>query len=225
MLVDEFQDLTPAHLLLIRLLAVARRRGVRRRRRRPDDLRLQRRRPRLADRLRPSCSPGAGDHPLEVNYRCPAGSSTWSTGCCGTTSAAWRRRSAPTRSTRAGGRSTRRSTRSARRRSRFAAHRRRRASGDIAVLTRVNAMLAPVQVALSTARRADRRRGRPRVRRPDVGAQRARLAPAGVGRRRSFAPTTCARRFAARRARSTRGSPTGSASKATSSVCSGSRAG
>ncbi len=40
LLVDEFQDLTPAHLLLVRLLAGPRGRGVRGRRRRPDDLRV-----------------------------------------------------------------------------------------------------------------------------------------------------------------------------------------
>ena len=44
LLVDEFQDLTPAHLLLIRLLAGPDAVGLRRRRRRPDDLRLRRRR-------------------------------------------------------------------------------------------------------------------------------------------------------------------------------------
>ena len=54
LLVDEFQDLTPAHVLLIRLLAGPARRGVRRRRRRPDHLRLRRRLARVAHRLRRS---------------------------------------------------------------------------------------------------------------------------------------------------------------------------
>ena len=57
MLVDEFQDLTPAHLLLVRLLSAPGRRGVRRGRRRPDDLRVQRRRSGVVDRLRQRCSP------------------------------------------------------------------------------------------------------------------------------------------------------------------------
>ena len=42
LLVDEFQDLTPAHVLLLRLLAVARARRVRRGRRRPGHLRPRR---------------------------------------------------------------------------------------------------------------------------------------------------------------------------------------
>ena len=58
LLVDEFQDLTPAHVLLLRLLALPGPRRVRRRRRRPDDLRPRRRRPGLPHRLRPPASPG-----------------------------------------------------------------------------------------------------------------------------------------------------------------------
>ena len=52
LLVDEFQDLTPAHVLLLRLLATPAPRRVRRRRRRPGHLRPRRRRPGLPDRLR-----------------------------------------------------------------------------------------------------------------------------------------------------------------------------
>ena len=72
MLVDEFQDLTPAHLLLVRLLsapggAVF---GVG-----DDDQTIY-----GYNGADPAwlidfaaLFPGAGDHPLEVNYRCPAG--------------------------------------------------------------------------------------------------------------------------------------------------------
>jgi len=72
MLVDEFQDLTPAHLLMIRLLsapggAVF---GVG-----DDDQTIYGYNGAdpawLIDFAR--LFPGAGDHPLEVNYRCPAG--------------------------------------------------------------------------------------------------------------------------------------------------------
>ena len=56
LLVDEFQDLTPAHVLLIRLLAMPGARRIRRRRRRPDDLRPRRRRPALPRRLRRASS-------------------------------------------------------------------------------------------------------------------------------------------------------------------------
>ena len=73
MLVDEFQDLTPAHLLLIRLLAAPGGDvfGVG-----DDDQTIY-----GYNGADPSwlidfaeLFPGAGDHPLEVNYRCPAGS-------------------------------------------------------------------------------------------------------------------------------------------------------
>ena len=47
LLVDEFQDLTPAHVLLVRLLAAPALRRVRRGRRRPGHLRPRRRRPRF----------------------------------------------------------------------------------------------------------------------------------------------------------------------------------
>jgi DNA helicase-2/ATP-dependent DNA helicase PcrA len=72
MLVDEFQDLTPAHLLLIRLLAAPGGAvfGVG-----DDDQTIY-----GYNGADPGwlidfddLFPGAGDHPLEVNYRCPAG--------------------------------------------------------------------------------------------------------------------------------------------------------
>ncbi|CAB4363775.1 MAG: AAA family ATPase [Actinobacteria bacterium] len=72
LLVDEFQDLTPAHLLLVRLLAGpdAAVFGVG-----DDDQTIY-----GYNGADPSwliefadLFPGAGDHPLEVNYRCPAG--------------------------------------------------------------------------------------------------------------------------------------------------------
>ena len=72
MLVDEFQDLTPAHLLLVRLLAAPGGAvfGVG-----DDDQTIY-----GYNGADPAwlidfdtLFPGAGDHPLEVNYRCPAG--------------------------------------------------------------------------------------------------------------------------------------------------------
>ena len=72
LLVDEFQDLTPAHLLLVRLLAAPGGAvfGVG-----DDDQTIYGYNGAdpgwLIDFGR--WFPGAGDHPLEVNYRCPAG--------------------------------------------------------------------------------------------------------------------------------------------------------
>ena len=72
LLVDEFQDLTPAHLLLIRLLASPGGAvfGVG-----DDDQTIY-----GYNGADPAwlidfaeLFPGAGSHPLEVNYRCPAG--------------------------------------------------------------------------------------------------------------------------------------------------------
>jgi len=151
MLVDEFQDLTPAHLLLIRLLsapggAVF---GVG-----DDDQTIYGYNGAdpawLIDFAR--LFPGSGEHPLEVNYRCPAGvvdvvdrllrhnhrrvaktiraDSTdpggWSID--GAVDAVAASRAAVERALGSGA-----------------------ASGDIAVLTRVNALLAPVQVSLVVA--------------------------------------------------------------------------
>jgi DNA helicase II / ATP-dependent DNA helicase PcrA len=149
MLVDEFQDLTPAHLLLIRLLsapggAVF---GVG-----DDDQTIYGYNGAdpawLIDFA--SLFPGSGEHPLEVNYRCPAGvvevvdrllrhnrrrvakviraassdpggwSIDTSVDAVGATRAA-------VRDALAAGATT----------------------GDVAVLARVNAVLAPVQVALA----------------------------------------------------------------------------
>lgn len=151
LLVDEFQDLTPAHLLLIRLLAAPGGSvfGVG-----DDDQTIY-----GYNGADPSWLidfehyfPGAGDHKLEVNYRCPGGvveiadrllrhnrrrvpkkirsdsndEFGWSAESSGD----------PVEST-------------------VAAVRRALANGmapaDIAVLTRVNATMAPVQVALSMA--------------------------------------------------------------------------
>ena len=71
LLVDEFQDLTPAHVLLLRLLALPGARRVRRRRRRPVHLRPRRRRPGVPHRLRRGCSPAPASTRCTVNYRCP----------------------------------------------------------------------------------------------------------------------------------------------------------
>ena len=72
LLVDEFQDLTPAHLLLIRLLAAPGGAvfGVG-----DDDQTIYGYNGADPGWLIDFASwfPGAGDHPLEVNYRCPAG--------------------------------------------------------------------------------------------------------------------------------------------------------
>ena len=95
LLVDEFQDLTPAHVLLVRLLGGPRRRGLRGRRRRPDDLRLHRGVARLADRLRhavPRCRPPrpAGQLPVPARGGDRGRARSWAT-----TGAASPRRSPP----------------------------------------------------------------------------------------------------------------------------------
>ncbi|HSP28540.1 MAG TPA: ATP-dependent DNA helicase UvrD2 [Ilumatobacteraceae bacterium] len=151
MLVDEFQDLTPAHLLLIRLLAAPGGAvfGVG-----DDDQTIY-----GYNGADPAwlidfaeLFPGSGEHPLEVNYRCPAGvvdvvdrllrhnhrrvSKTiraassdpggWSIDT--NVDAVGASRGAVEHAVAAGA-----------------------ATSDIAVLTRVNALLAPVQVALVVA--------------------------------------------------------------------------
>tara|TARA_B110000305_G_scaffold193892_1_gene217669 strand:+ start:89 stop:2986 length:2898 start_codon:yes stop_codon:yes gene_type:complete len=149
MLVDEFQDLTPAHLLLIRLLASPGGAvfGVG-----DDDQTIY-----GYNGADPAwlidfaqLFPGAGSHPLEVNYRCPAGivdvvdrllrhndrrvpktiraHSTDTSGWTVDTSV---------------------DAISASRDAVEAALRSGSTASDIAVLTRVNALLAPVQVALA----------------------------------------------------------------------------
>jgi DNA helicase-2/ATP-dependent DNA helicase PcrA len=151
MLVDEFQDLTPAHLLMIRLLAAPGGAvfGVG-----DDDQTIY-----GYNGADPAwlidfaeLFPGSGEHPLEVNYRCPAGvvdvvdrllrhnqrrvsktiraASTDSGGWSVDTGvdAVGASRTAVEQALSTGA-----------------------ATSDIAVLTRVNALLAPVQVALVVA--------------------------------------------------------------------------
>ena len=151
MLVDEFQDLTPAHLLLIRLLsapggAVF---GVG-----DDDQTIY-----GYNGADPAwlidfaeLFPGSGEHPLEVNYRCPAG-------VVDVVDRLLRhnqRRVAKTiraASTDGGGWSvdTNVDAVGASARAVEEAIAAGAAASDIAVLTRVNALLAPVQVALVVA--------------------------------------------------------------------------
>ncbi len=151
MLVDEFQDLTPAHLLLIRLLAAPGGAvfGVG-----DDDQTIY-----GYNGADPAwlidfaeLFPGSGEHPLEVNYRCPAGvvevvdrllrhnhrrvaktiraasgdTGGWSVDT--SVDAVGASRSAVEQAIAAGA-----------------------STSEIAVLTRVNALLAPVQVALVVA--------------------------------------------------------------------------
>ena len=151
MLVDEFQDLTPAHLLLIRLLAAPGSAvfGVG-----DDDQTIY-----GYNGADPAwlidfaeLFPGSGEHPLEVNYRCPGGvvevvdrllrhnhrrvsktiraasidTGGWSIDAA--VDAVGASRSAVEQALSSGA-----------------------APSDIAVLTRVNALLAPVQVALVVA--------------------------------------------------------------------------
>ncbi len=151
MLVDEFQDLTPAHLLLIRLLsapggAVF---GVG-----DDDQTIY-----GYNGADPAwlidfaeLFPGSGEHPLEVNYRCPAGvvdivdrllrhnqrRVAKTIRAASTDDGGW---SVDTNVDAVGG--SRRAVEEA-----LAAG---AVPSDIAVLTRVNALLAPVQVALVVA--------------------------------------------------------------------------
>ncbi len=148
MLVDEFQDLTPAHLLLVRLLAAPGGAvfGVG-----DDDQTIY-----GYNGADPGwlidfggLFPGSGDHPLEVNYRCPAG-------VVDSVDRLLRhnRRRVPktirAASSDPGGWTvdgrvdTVGATLDAVRRARSAGA----APSDIAVLARVNALLAPVQVAL-----------------------------------------------------------------------------
>ena len=156
MLVDEFQDLTPAHLLLVRLLsapggAVF---GVG-----DDDQTIY-----GYNGADPgwlidfgTLFPGAGDHPLEVNYRCPGRHRRVGRSLAAAQPAAGPpRRSAP-RASDPGGWSVDTSDDPVR--ATVTAGRRRvrhvlgagGAPADVAVLTRVNASLAPVQLALVDA--------------------------------------------------------------------------
>lgn len=155
LLVDEFQDLTPAHVLLVRLLSAPERNvfGVG-----DDDQTIYGYNGAdpawLIDFAR--LFPGAGDHPLEVNYRCPGGVVT-----------------AVDRLLRRNARRVPKVIRSARPdlhgwsvvtpadpAASLAATVDAVADGlagsarpaDVAVLTRVNSLLAPVQVALAEAK-------------------------------------------------------------------------
>ncbi len=148
MLVDEFQDLTPAHLLLIRLLAAPGSAvfGVG-----DDDQTIY-----GYNGADPAwlidfaeLFPGSGEHPLEVNYRCPGGVVEVVDRLLRHN----RRRVAKTiraASTDIGGWTIDTSVDAVG--AMRSAVRSALASGaptsDIAVLTRVNALLAPVQVAL-----------------------------------------------------------------------------
>jgi DNA helicase-2/ATP-dependent DNA helicase PcrA len=151
MLVDEFQDLTPAHLLMIRLLAApgAAVFGVG-----DDDQTIYGYNGADPGWLIDFAElfPGSGEHPLEVNYRCPAGV-VEVVDCLLRHN---RRRVAKTiraASTDPGGWSIDASV-DAVGASRRAVEQALTAGADtseIAVLTRVNALLAPVQVALVAA--------------------------------------------------------------------------
>ena len=151
LLVDEFQDLTPAHLLLVRLLAGtgACVFGVG-----DDDQTIYGYNGAdpgwLIDFAR--WFPGAGDHPLEVNYRCPAGIVDIADRLV-----RHNRRRVPkvirAASADSGGWTSSSSDDPVADTS--AAVRRALDGGaspaDVAVLTRVNATVAPVQVALAVA--------------------------------------------------------------------------
>ena len=147
-----------------------------------------------------------------------------STGCCGTTAVGWPRRSAPRRPIPAGGRSTRGVDPVAASRGAVAAGARRRCAAGRHRRARPGQRLAGADPGgAGVGRRTDRRRRRPRVRRPHRGAQRAGLAPA----RRRRAPRLVRLR-PRRRSRGpapavavvpSRGSTTGSPSRSRSSTC------
>lgn len=152
LLVDEFQDLTPAHLLLVRLLAGSGGSvfGVG-----DDDQTIYGYNGAdpgwLIDYAR--WFPGAGDHPLEVNYRCPEpvveiADRLLRHNRRRVDKTIRSRPDAPGRWHIAPGDDTVAAT--------VAAVREALAAGaspsDVAVLTRVNALLAPVQIALGAAR-------------------------------------------------------------------------
>lgn len=151
MLVDEFQDLTPAHLLLIRLLAAPGGAvfGVG-----DDDQTIY-----GYNGADPAwlidfaaLFPGSGEHPLEVNYRCPAGI-VGAVDCLlrhNTRRVPKTIRAAaadPAGWSLAPGVDAVSSSRDAIERALASGA----ATSDIVVLARVNALLAPVQVALTVA--------------------------------------------------------------------------
>ena len=148
MLVDEFQDLTPAHLLLVRLLAAPGGAvfGVG-----DDDQTIY-----GYNGADPAwlidfaeLFPGSGDHPLEVNYRCPAGIVA-AVDCLLRHNRRRVRKTIRAASTDSGGWSV--DGRADSVGASVAAVRTALDGGvapsEIAVLARVNALLAPVQVAL-----------------------------------------------------------------------------
>ncbi len=148
LLVDEFQDLAPAHLLLIRLLAGPALQvfGVG-----DDDQTIygyQGADPAWLIHFA-SLFPGSGDHPLEVNYRCPEGIVAAADRLLRRNRHRVQKRIRAARVGEIGWRSvaadnTLAATVGAVREAIAAG----RTPGEIAVLTRVNALLAPVQVAL-----------------------------------------------------------------------------
>jgi DNA helicase II / ATP-dependent DNA helicase PcrA len=151
LLVDEFQDLTPAHLLLVRLLAAPGGAvfGVG-----DDDQTIYGYNGADPSWLIDFASwfPGAGDHPLEVNYRCPAGIVEVADRLLRHN----RRRVAKViraASVDGGGIATQTTSDpvGASLTAVRSAIEAGAAPADVAVLTRVNATLAPVQVALSSA--------------------------------------------------------------------------
>jgi DNA helicase II / ATP-dependent DNA helicase PcrA len=151
LLVDEFQDLTPAHVLLVRLLAGAELDvfGVG-----DDDQTIYGYNGADPDWLIDFAElfPGAGDHPLEVNYRCPDGIVAAADRLLRHN----RRRVAKTiRGVRPGEHGwaavSELDTVATTVATVQAAIDAGAPPGDVAVLTRVNSLLAPVQVALSVA--------------------------------------------------------------------------
>ncbi len=170
MLVDEFQDLTPAHLLLVRLLAG------------PDGAVFA-----VGDDDQTiygyngadpawlidfaDLFPGSGDHPLEVNYRCPAGVVRAADTLLRHNRRRVRKtiRAADTEHdgflvAPADGDSVATTVRAV-----TTALAAGASPSDVAVLTRVNSLLAPVQVALAERGRGHHRRRRPGVRRAHGG--------------------------------------------------------
>ena len=149
LLVDEFQDLTPAHLLLVRLLAGpdAAVFGVG-----DDDQTIY-----GYNGADPAwlidfaqLFPGAGDHPLEVNYRCPGGLVTVAERLLRHNTRRVPKIIRAASADPAGWRADDTGDSVAATVATVAAHvAAGAAAADIAVLTRVNSLIAPVQVGLA----------------------------------------------------------------------------
>ena len=224
LLVDEFQDLTPAHVLLVRLLSLPDARRLRRRRRRPVHLRPRRRRPGVPHRLRARCSPAPATTPCTSTTAARSRSSTAPARCSATTAAASPSRSMPGPTSDDDRRRAARSVEHAPRRRRHVRWPRRCRAGSptrrwtpssIAVLARVNSLLLAPHVALHAA-------GVPiaSVLRPDVLERtglRAALAYLRIAaaRRCDATPTTSSRSCAGRPAACRSGSPSASHRRAT----------